>query len=398
MSKEEIEALVLNGTAVAENKTQSKDEQAKRGKKSSPNFPTIGSSSIATIYKKAVPIVEQKNVSSVEDQVDNFLANVWEETTQNRKVSTSLEEMMDTSDEMEQHNGDQINSFLAAEKQQNEVTKRDDPEEQAEKIILEAERSRARVMDVKGKNFDTDVTLIDQDYQMIDAHLDFSVKRKIQNLEYIDLSRLVSKYKAVWDDDNQRLEFVNKNGFTYLSPVTERDCIQINSYAKWEQAFRVYSNVLTSKYPEKATELLQYNHTIHTASVSYQWENIYAYDREFRQHIARHPQRFWAVILQQAWTILLKDWLRNDNGYFQRGHFSGNGSGHQNKKDKEPCRRFNRGRYTFGLSCKYDHRCSVPKCGKFGHRAHICRLRNDNGGGDKVGIVDTTIKEERKDK
>ena len=257
MSKEEIESLVRGVGAATENKVQ--NENGQKGKKVSLTCPpTVGSSSEATIYKKVVPIVGQKNVNPAEEQVDNFLAGVREETefSQNRKISTSSEEMMDTSNEMEQHNIDRINSFFAADKQQ-EVHKRDNPEQQAEKIILEAEHSRARVMDVKGKRFDTDVALIDQDYQMIDAHLDISVKRKIQNLEYIDLGKLVTKYKAIQDEGNQRLEFINKNGFTYLSPVSERDHVQINSYAKWEQAFRVYSNILTSKYPEKATELLQ---------------------------------------------------------------------------------------------------------------------------------------------
>ena len=48
------------------------------------------------------------------------------------------------------------------------------------------------------------------------------------------------------------------------------------------------------------------------------------------------------------------------------------------KGKREPCRRYNKGKCTFGLSCNCDHRCSVPKCGKFGHGAHICRMREDN--------------------
>ena len=66
--------------------------------------------------------------------------------------------------------------------------------------------------------------------------------------------------------------------------------------------------------------------------------------------------------------MLIKDRLCNDNFVFQKG------GQRLNKKDREPCRRFNRGKCSFCLSCKYDHRCSVPKCGKFGHGAHICRV------------------------
>ena len=57
-------------------------------------------------------------------------------------------------------------------------------------------------------------------------------------------------------------------------------------------------------------ELTQYNHVIHTTSMSYIWDNVYAYDKEFRYRIARHPTRSWSVILQQAWTMLIKDRVR----------------------------------------------------------------------------------------
>ena len=65
--------------------------------------------------------------------------------------------------------------------------------------------------------------------------------------------------------------------------------------------------------------------------------------------------------------------MKDSNHFFSKANFSG--GNRQNKKDKEPCRRFNKGKCTFGLACKFDHHCSVKKCGKFRHGAHICRLR-----------------------
>ena len=82
---------------------------------------------------------------------------------------------------------------------------------------------------------------------------------------------------------------------------------------------RVFLNIMTRSYPEKVTELLQYNHPIHSAAMAYNWDNVYSYDKEFRHHIGRHSQRAWNVILQQAWTMLLKDRLKNDNSLFQKG-------------------------------------------------------------------------------
>ena len=252
-------------------------------------------------------------------------------------------------------------------------------EQHADEIIKEAERSKARMFEIPGNvnlnlvNRQLNVNQMDEDYQMIDSHIDESIKRKILCFEYVDFCKLINRNHPYKDDD-QRLEIVNHNGMTFLSPVADHEVVQISSYGKWEQAFRVFSNVLTTKYSGKAPELLQYNHTIHSASGAYIWENMYAYDKEFRRHISRHPTHSWAIILQQAWTMLLKDRLCNDNQIFQKGNFSGGGRC-QNKKDREPCKHFKKGRCTFGLSCKYDHCCSVPKCGKFGHGTHVCRIR-----------------------
>ena len=58
---------------------------------------------------------------------------------------------------------------------------------------------------------------------------------------------------------------------------------------------------------ERAAELVQYNHIIHTAASTYIWDNVYVYDKEFRMHLANFPQRSWSIILQQAWAICLKD-------------------------------------------------------------------------------------------
>ena len=46
---------------------------------------------------------------------------------------------------------------------------------------------------------------MDEDYQMIDAHVEESLKRKIQCFEYIDLAKLMTKNKANGEDD-QHLE------------------------------------------------------------------------------------------------------------------------------------------------------------------------------------------------
>ena len=231
-------------------------------------------------------------------------------------------------------------------------------------MVKESEHSKAKTYKLPGKALvRQSISAIDEDYQMIDSQVDLAMKGKIENFEFIELSRLLPKTRGYFENDQQRLEIVNRNGVSYLSPVSERETLAISSYSRWEQTFRIYANILTKAYPFKATELYQYSHVIQLASVTYVWENVYAYDKEFRHHILHHPSRSWSVILQQAWTMLLKDRIKTSEPGVA--------------KKKEPCRCFNKGKCTFGLSCHYEHCCSEKKCEKFGHGAFQCRVRQE---------------------
>ena len=355
------------------------------------------SASEVTVYQRGV----RQDVNAASNQIDDFLNKAHSDTLlqskyDNRKLSSSSGDM-DTSDETidvdvsdQQTNNVTIPNLTVGNQPSVMViseVKEKTPKDYVDQLIKDAENSRARIYGVKGGSDaqNLNVLMMDEDYQMLDTHVDENLRKKIFNFEYVDFSRLIGGPRSFRDDEEgQRLEIVNKNGMSYLSPVSEKDRTSISSYQKWEQAFRVFSNVITAQYPEKASELLQYSHTIHSALGAYQWDNAYNYDREFRYHISRHPTRSWALILQQAWTMLLKDRVVcNDNVYFQCGSFPRGG-----KRDQEPCRRFNKGRCSYGLSCKFDHRCSVKKCGKWGHGAHICRVRlaeQNSGNGEPSG-------------
>ena len=171
------------------------------------------------------------------------------------------------------------------------------------------------------------------------------------------------------------MELIIRNGQTFWVPVTET--VSINCFSKWEQAFNIFANIYTSKYPQRSSELIQYNHIINSVSGTYTWENIYAYDREFRLHISRHPECSWSVILQQAWAMKLRDCIfrseatgslpNNSNNNSPGRMFSTGGPGGNQYMPKakinEPCHRYNHGRCKFGAGCKYEHKCSY--CNKF---------------------------------
>ena len=103
------------------------------------------------------------------------------------------------------------------------------------------------------------------------------------------------------------------------------------------------------------------------------WENVYAYDRDFRLHLSVHPDRNWGIILQQAWMMRMVERLN------RQANVSGtNGVGNVTQgfqQSKKLCYKYNRGKCTYGFNCKFDHRCRI--CSKFGHGAHICRKGND---------------------
>ena len=231
---------------------------------------------------------------------------------------------------------------------------------------------------MKGKNDQPNEhhpMIVDEDYLVIGNYVDDVTRQRIEDGEYVDFSRLLPRDRIVNNDDN-RMEIVNRNGRTFFVPAEETDSSTgITNFSRWEQAFRVFSNIYTRRYPHRASELIQYNHVIHIAALSYTWENVYLYDREFRLHIARYPHRSWAVILQQAWTMRLKDRnSRNGTGTESSngGRATTDGSRSCNRRDH--CWRYNAGRCTYGSSCKFEHKCAI--CNKYGHGAHNCRKAN----------------------
>ena len=345
------------------------------------NCQEMSPSSDTTIYKNAVEVVED-----------------------NRNVSTSSGDMIDTSDEnidmhalnslYISHADNRCESVMPSWRDRNEATTSDGrrsrvdrpegqaeptPEEQADCLIREAEHNKARMLDVQGesnelsKHIDKGTLLhsvvVDEGYLTVAAHIDEQLYRKILNFEYIDFSKLLPRDRLTAEDDNC-LTFVNKGGIPFLVPASDsREHGAINSYSKWDQAFRVYTDIVTAKLPFKTTELIQYQHVIYTASQTYIWDNVYAYDRDFRMHISCNPFRTWAVILQQAWSMRLKDRL----GYNANNNFPNRSTQSQSPSTpkRELCRRFQRGKCHYGLSCKFEHRCAI--CNKFGHGAHVCR-------------------------
>ena len=279
-------------------------------------------------------------------------------------------------------------------RQGNQSRYRTTPEDKADQLIRDSEQAKARIYDLQGKEPVHSTTSIDDDYLLVAAHVDEVIQRKIANHEYVEFAKLLPKDKVTTESDN-RMEMVNRGGLSYWVPVSDRESSSIHGFGKWEQAFRVFMNIYLRFHPQRAAELIEYNHSIFHASQSYAWDNVAAYDVDFRLHMARHANRSWALILQQAWLFRLKDKFRQDhyNSTNNRNFHSQDRRSNHSGNKKDTCHRFNKGKCTYGLKCRFEHRCNT--CNKWGHGAHICRKGNGNGN-NHGNAAQIEVKEEKK--
>ena len=358
----------VNRSKVAQPKSIMKNKRTPNG--SSPTH------SEETIYKDAVPTQFQNRISSSSDDLDidtsdetinfdfgdlNLMSGPFVAPTRdNRSAEVSGGEARTPPRSM-------MGSLQRQAQQQNYVT----PEERSAQVLTEAEQAKGRMLPTPGKHNFLHTAMVDETYIVVANHVDELTVAKIQQGDYVNFGKLIPRDRVV-SHEEQRLELVLRGGKSFYVPVN--DAANITSYAKWEQAFRVYSNIYTKVHAHRSCELIEYNHVIHTVAQHYVWDNDYMYNKDFCIHMSRNPNWNWGVILQQVWSLRLRDRLSGTNHTFQNSSFtSPNGGSHreQGQKSNEPCRRYNRGKCMAGTSCRYDHCCSY--CFKFGHTILTCR-------------------------
>ena len=297
--------------------------------------------------------IPEINVSS-DDQCDSF-SSIEKDLVQKRCEGRSSNVQPNHRDRQEastskevQHDTEQL---MPRSVEPRQPTMKELAEAQGDAMLKDAQARRSRAYEVAGENSADQVEQgilqireklgpndfyrsVDDDYMLIASHLDQSIREKIVNSEYIDFAKLLRRDRSnIGGDDEfgqQKMVMVNKGGMSYWVPLQDKQKT-IDSYARWDQAFKVYLDVYTTKFPHGTTELIQYGHIIQTTSFSYAWDNVYMYDREFRRHMERHPDRSWGVIPQQAWTMFLKNRVNttpNNNNKFGVS----NGSGSRDQK------------------------------------------------------------------
>ena len=262
------------------------------------------------------------------------------------------------------------------------------PEEHASQLIREAELSKARVMEIPGKSMEVNAGLsqellhsviVDEKYQAVASHVDASTKAKIERGDYVDFAKLIPCDCVMMEDDG-KIHLDVKDGQIYPVSNNSSDSTAISSMNKWEQAFRVFLDIYTRSHPTRASQLIQYNHIIHSAAQSFIWDNVYMYDKDFRLHMSEYPGRMWGIILQQAWNLRLKE--KHKISYEKVTDVNK----FRSSANREICRRFNRGKCSYGFRCRFDHRCSYYF--KLGHGQHNCRKAGADKQSDRYDECD----------
>ena len=179
------------------------------------------------------------------------------------------------------------------------------PDQHADRVIREAESARARIFETPGKetianNDYLQSVMMDDEFMLVGSHINKVTYAKIVDGKYVDFGKLIPHDKIAVEED-QWLEKVICGGRTYWVPPNES--VSITNITCWDQAFRVFVNIYTKQFPYRAVELIEYNHIIHSISSVYVWDNVYSYDKDFRIHIRKNPNRSWSVILQHSWSL-----------------------------------------------------------------------------------------------
>ena len=245
-----------------------------------------------TIYRSAVKRVGNNEDSNLSQRLSTSSEeeehNISDEIEQVRQMFTSFPgnrnrgyhdaEFEDGKIDCRQRH-DVENEYIGQSSKPKQVT----PEDRSEKLLRETEAAKGRVYGTTGivhkeKNnpYKLHFTkerihsmLVDEEYSAIGSHLDESMIEKIKSRAYVDFSKLLPRDRLAIEEDN-RLQPIVKDGQVFWQPPADNLTVgNISSYYRWEQAFKVYSNIYTRAHPHRASELIQYSHDIHAASLTF---------------------------------------------------------------------------------------------------------------------------------
>ena len=192
------------------------------------NIPVEKQSSKVTIYQNAV---QKRNSSSSED--DGL--DLSDESKILNHLVLDGNDRPGTSAEMDPP----VPLQIATKQTTKELT----PDDHAAHMVQLSEKAKANMFPPKGEtNLNLDdgkfrfIAQMDQDCNIVGAHIDEMMQQKIEKGMYVDFSKLLPKDRILIEDDG-RMELIVKDGKTFWMPASASEGVAITSFSKWEQAF-----------------------------------------------------------------------------------------------------------------------------------------------------------------
>ena len=178
----------------------------------------------------------------------------------------------------------------------------------------------------------------------------------------MELSKLLPKpFNVLNPSQDERLTLTLENS---VIKINKAKATSITDITEWTTAFTAYMRVLISKFPHRASELLEYMSLIGYAA-RYQWGLGWCvYDNKFRQKAAANKSLKRSTIDSQLWLktfTFAPSLLKEDISVFQSGPSSSSTSrGTENRT----CHNFNRGIPCARTPYIYAHKCNRSGCRK----------------------------------
>ncbi|XP_052261592.1 uncharacterized protein LOC127865691 isoform X1 [Dreissena polymorpha] len=125
-------------------------------------------------------------------------------------------------------------------------------------------------------------------FSVVHPPLDQNTMNKIVNGEYVDFPSLIFK------DQNHETTTIHKTQSSTITSTHKASRKQLHNIHQWNEAFQIYSDIYTQKYPTQAPHLFRYMTIIQRLSNSTRaW---LTYDEKFRRLRAACPSIPWGTV------------------------------------------------------------------------------------------------------
>ena len=125
-------------------------------------------------------------------------------------------------------------------------------------------------------------------HYILAKHIPDNIKRRIWPNQYVDFHYLIES------DPTEEIvyQFVaSPNNAVTLKPAKAK--CKLDGWAAWNKAFCMFTEIYCMKYPDRSIKLLQYSGRLNNLAGKFPFDQVYAYDKEFRADLEWFPDKPW---------------------------------------------------------------------------------------------------------